>query len=740
MNNKEYGVKLDVDISKFTKKLTDAQSYTNAVMKDIKDRIKEPLEEAGEATKGAFEEKIGEISRLGEQVGTLTMKYADAVLQEGENSEGALNLKQQIKDLNAEMEKEGEELSKVGDALGRLYDEEEQAGQETKRFTFNIKDLFTKAKESTSDLGTTIDNSLKKGIANIKRFSLSLLGIQSAYSMISKAVHSYMSYDTEMTTKMQANWVALGAIFAPIVEKLIVLFQKLVAYINIFVKAFTGGKVDLISKALKKVEKTTGKTTKAIKGLNKELANIDEITNLNFDQGVGDIDAGGGYDITDALKELNNLKLNSKVVKFFENLGKKMREIANVVLPFLKKHFWEIIGVLGTLWATFKIIKLVEFIAQIKNLTSAIGTGGGLGLVGAIGLLVGVLIGFASEVAKGEQEVAERVKKVKDTATQIEELKEAKGKEKELYDEVEEAIDNEREALEQLNEIQKETGINGEDLYNKVKNGEIAYRDLSEEQRKTYKAYKDYKKALEELHDKENEHRDSIKQIKKEEYDVKIANDKTGESYQQLKEEIVKAWERGELTTEQATDSINNMTAGMSVQASRTFRSDLPDAINDGLDPGRYRSTLQKMGDLFTEKFQSIAGEIGGKLSWGIHQGLRDALNNMPLGVDVQTKGVVVGAEVKTKFAKGNVAYQPTTAEFGEYAGARSNPEITAPQNMMRETLYEALTDALPMINSKGGDTVLYVNGKELARATYQDYKNEETRLGSSGIAVRRVS
>jgi len=93
-------------------------------------------------------------------------------------------------------------------------------------------------------------------------------------------------------------------------------------------------------------------------------------------------------------------------------------------------------------------------------------------------------------------------------------------------------------------------------------------------------------------------------------------------------------------------------------------------------------------------------------------------------------------------FAKGNVAYEPTVAEFGEYSGANTNPEITAPQNMMRQTLFEALAQALPMINTgsnqERGDVVLNINGREFARATYSDYQNEAQRIGSSNVAIRR--
>ena len=41
----------------------------------------------------------------------------------------------------------------------------------------------------------------------------------------------------------------------------------------------------------------------------------------------------------------------------------------------------------------------------------------------------------------------------------------------------------------------------------------------------------------------------------------------------------------------------------------------------------------------------------------------------------------------------GNVAYEETLAIFGEYSGAKSNPEITAPQNILKETFEDVLAN-----------------------------------------------
>lgn len=46
------------------------------------------------------------------------------------------------------------------------------------------------------------------------------------------------------------------------------------------------------------------------------------------------------------------------------------------------------------------------------------------------------------------------------------------------------------------------------------------------------------------------------------------------------------------------------------------------------------------------------------------------------------------------RLAKGNVATEQTLAIFGEYTGAKSNPEITAPQSIIYDTVKQALSDS----------------------------------------------
>lgn len=81
-------------------------------------------------------------------------------------------------------------------------------------------------------------------------------------------------------------------------------------------------------------------------------------------------------------------------------------------------------------------------------------------------------------------------------------------------------------------------------------------------------------------------------------------------------------------------------------------------------------------------------------------------------------------------FANGNVATSPTLGVFGEYANAKSNPEITAPQNILRQTFRDELKN-----NSNNGSFErLTINlGAEAIFDEFIDYVNNKY---SNGVQV----
>ena len=65
--------------------------------------------------------------------------------------------------------------------------------------------------------------------------------------------------------------------------------------------------------------------------------------------------------------------------------------------------------------------------------------------------------------------------------------------------------------------------------------------------------------------------------------------------------------------------------------------------------------------------------------------------------------------------AKGGVLTAPTAAVMGEYAGARSNPEIATPQSLMYETMQKANGDMVSAFAEMTRQVIAAIEGKDLS-------------------------
>ena len=692
MKDKEYGVKLNLDIKEFKSKIQESEQAVSKFSDKMQERIdniyakqfeklRTPIKIEPISDKKGIKELTKDLEKLN--------KERDKLLEKKQGMEGlygsVFSLEKEIKEMTTNYIENFARLAERGDiegeqglrryeegqiptvskrvysAYGKNYDKVKDLSQELNTIDAKASMIRNRIREiekgteeveedveETGKKGTNVigifqnfDGSIKKAVSSIKRFSLSLLGIQSLYSALSRATHAYMNTDETLHNKLQASWIALGAIMAPIIEKLIELFQKLVGYINIFVKVFTGGKVDLIGRALKKVEEKTKKNTKAQKELNKELANFDEITNLNFDVGNNGLDVGtDAPSISDILKEMQDMKLNPQIVEIITNLANKLRDLWDWIV----KNKEEILlfgGVFATVLAGLKIGSIIKKLSDMFTLVETAS-----GATGAFGLWGLAIAGIVADIALALALINEINEAVKvDKEAQEQELK--------LADSRLKTMSTIREELDKVNEklaqglTQDENGI---DLQARKK-------ELIRESNREYDAFN--------------------------------SDLKDGKRY-----------------TKEQVEEMNNLKRKIEDITNTPHRAEIE------FNPKLKKGWLYDFGMEFANGLQSL------------------------------TKFDFKGAFLDYHFAKGNVAYKPTVAEFGEYAGASSNPEITTPQNIMRQTLFEALEQALPLVNTgssqEHGDIVLNVNGKEFARATYGDYQSEARRMGSSNVAIRR--
>lgn len=203
-----------------------------------------------------------------------------------------------------------EEIAKVLELHIDIGDNKEQlikVNTEIEKLKNNLVDLHKKQRGNT-------DFGFKEGLKDLKKFALGLIGIRGLYSLARKASSTWLSQDTELAKKFESIWLGISALMKPVLEWLADIMYKLLGYLNEFVKAFTGGNVDLIATAN---AKAIEKQAKAMKELKNQTYGFDE---LNIQQ---ENDTSSSSSAT----TIPEIKLNPKIKKFVQDVGKALGDV-----------------------------------------------------------------------------------------------------------------------------------------------------------------------------------------------------------------------------------------------------------------------------------------------------------------------------------------------------------------------------------------------------------------------------
>lgn len=359
------------------------------------------------------------------------------------------------------------------------------------------KNRIISLKENVQDVGNEADKitvkiskGFKKGSTTLKRFALSLFGIHSMYRLASRASSAWLSQDTELAQKLQNVWIGLGALVSPVIEKISDLMLKALGYLNEFVKALSGGRIDFIAKAN---AKALEKQTKAQKELNRQTYDFDEIRKQQEQNaGVSSGISSGGISIPE---------LDNRLVKKLQDLAKWLRENQELVKGLAIAF--------GVAFGAYKIASLLSNIGKLIGVASAgtglAGLGAILGTLAQIGVIaIGVsllytgltgrdLVSDLKEAYNGikalneiEQEQREASKKLLEDSLNIIEATNV-----ELEKE-----DNSQERINQLENIKKD---NVEDIKKYLEDWQILYGLSEEEIKRINDALKDDKTSVDDI-------------------------------------------------------------------------------------------------------------------------------------------------------------------------------------------------------------------------------------------------
>jgi len=157
-----------------------------------------------------------------------------------------------------------------------------------KKEEFNKTD-FSNIQNSIQGVGSGLENITKK----VAKWGLALFGIRSAYNFIRNSVSTLSQYNEQMGVNVEYIRYLLASTLQPVIENLIQLAYKLLAYVNYIAKAWFGVNLfaNASTEAFQKQNKALGGSVKKAKELQKTLTGFDE---MNILQDNGDVSSGGG--------------------------------------------------------------------------------------------------------------------------------------------------------------------------------------------------------------------------------------------------------------------------------------------------------------------------------------------------------------------------------------------------------------------------------------------------------------
>ena len=694
-----------------------------------------------EKVNASIDESISKIGDMSAKMNALKQNLGSSAQYTSEYNELDINVTSEKEKLNS-MLKQHEEITSE---LNEQEIKHQKINSQIEGYENRISKLKNKINEMNSkkidDINNSMNNFSKKTdniIGKVKRWALSLFSLATIYSLVSKASSSAMNLNDNLANAISGIWNYLGELVTPILETLIGWVLKALAVVNRFLYTLTG--IDFAarmnSKALDKQAKSTKKNAQAQKELNKELAEFDEITNLqdesqntnNIDDNISSTNPG-----TIELPELDpdTIAFIDKVANAVKKLWEKtkpLRDIIKEIIDYCLDHPDVLLGVLGGM-AIFKII------------SGIIGVGSATNPVGLLGIAA-VLLTIANIVVwkKISDELKAYNQDVKNNIKTQEELK----KQWETLPQSFENCDNKALALSnQLKVLSKSVG-NSTKAMAEHQDGLSRNEELMKKNIEQVKAEKDalieeynqtdknanltnqmityltnYQQALIDTNDKlgsnsikAKENADIISQNKKEISDVDLqiqylqyTLEGGTKSFEEYKNEI-NGTSGAVNAVKNALNNLNGKKATVKVDA---------DTSQADKKANNWFKNFFNSGVL--APVNSVLGAVG---LAAIPKLARGGIVNNP-GKGVNIGGAIAGeAGAEAVFPLENSKF---IENFADMISSRVNGGMTT----------DLLIELINAVNNLSDRPVtLNVNGQEIARATYQDFKNEENRINAN--------
>lgn len=305
--------------------------------------------------------------------GELTINDED--LKEAETDYNFLLKELQVNPL--EFDFESPSLIKFNTMIDNVLNGLKRTGEEAEDTGDKIDDMGKKA-EGAARTSTKL-NLMGRMFSQIKNTIAAAINPLNNFRKLWNKI--IMADDSKFGNTFKTIGANIQTALTPVFERIAQWIINLIGYINVFVKALSGGKIDLFAKT----SKSAASTAKSMKEANKQLAGFDEINDISES-------SGGSGDGGDSIGPIAEPQLKGEWVEKLTEWGKKVEEVWTKIKEFFT-NLKDNIGTIATIALALGAVVLV-FVLLNKVLGSVTGPLLAIGVV-LVGIST-VLFGIAN--------------------------------------------------------------------------------------------------------------------------------------------------------------------------------------------------------------------------------------------------------------------------------------------------------------------------------------------------------